>query len=344
MFKKQGRLTWVGWLTGVLCVSWGLGSVAEAQLSSFPIFGKGQKSPGGGKGQTVSTVATPVTTAVATPVSGPNPPVDRLGWNASQGCQVYPRGTISVGGRCTDTSECAPGNNGCWKNMCTGKNLAAGSYCNENNQCSSDRCESGRCGGLVALGGSCSSSAQCFSGNNGCWQNKCTGKNLATGSWCNENNQCASDSCVNNRCGSTGVALGGSCSNSSQCFAGNNGCWRGMCTGKNLSNGSWCNEGNQCSIGVCTNNLCGPANVPLGGSCQRTEQCFSGNNGCWHGKCTGTHGELGTWCNEGNQCSSDRCHRNQCVMQDRRGTPGQFCNEGNQCNTGRCSQNRCSSS
>lgn len=101
---------------------------------------------------------------------------------------------------------------------------------------------------------------------------------IQAGGACTQDSECATGGrCSNRRC--TGrTPLGGNCSGNDQCFAGNNGCWRGKCTGKNLSFGQFCNEGNQCSSGHCDDWKCVPndhTGYP-GAFCSKGKHCVSG--------------------------------------------------------------------
>ena len=142
-------------------------------------------------------------------------------------------------------------------NALAGKRLD-GASCTANNECVSNNCSDGKCLAAIPLGGACTDAGQCFAGSDGCWQGRCTGKNLAGGQWCNNGNQCAANVCNNNVCGATNVQLGGACTDAGQCFAGSSGCWQGRCTGKNLAGGQWCNNSNQCVSGNCSGWKCQP--------------------------------------------------------------------------------------
>jgi len=187
-------------------------------------------------------------------------------------------GTTTIGGACNATSDCSPGNNGCWGGICTGKYLNIGNICNADNQCNSGKCSYNYSAGIspgttgkcvlppMPLGGICSTTSDCATPNSGCYGGICTGSSLAIGQPCNANNQCSSGNCTYSysagqttvkvgSCIQTLAAIGGACSTTSNCATPNNGCWGGICTGSSLAIGKPCNANNQCTSSHCSVNF-----------------------------------------------------------------------------------------
>ncbi len=190
--------------------------------------------------------------------------------------------------------------------------LPNGSQCAWAAQCQSGTCTTGICqAALLPNNSACGSSTECLSGF--CLEESprtCQTPNVATGSACVGDSQCATDLCLPNPrvCGARNLANNASCQLDEQCTAGI--CDGGKC-GK--AKGKSCDVGTECASRDCENGYCcvstcnAPSNVcklaacaPTTGTCgsinnPNTQQTCNDNQSCTVGDhCNGQGACVGT--------------------------------------------------
>jgi hypothetical protein len=208
--------------------------------------------------------------------------------------------------------------------------------CNDNNPCTNDSCQAGKCAYANA-----SSGTNC-SDNNPCTDNdKCNGSGQCVGTPKNvdDGNPCTADSCnpVNGNVVNT-PSSGAACNDNNACTLGDQ-CDVGVCKGTPKS----VDDGNECTTDACnpaTGNVshtplpnCKPCSVAA--DCNDNNPCT--NDSCQAGKCAYANASSGTNCSDNNLCTdNDKCNGSgQCA-----GTPKTCNTPPNACFTssGSCNQ------
>ena len=269
-------------------------------------------------------------------------------------------------GECETDAHCSSGSYCSGRNLpllqanrCV-KDLAHGSLCVRNAQCSSNRCHAGRCGECIR-DDHCPAREYCSGRNALIFKaNRCQAAkgNRAT---CTRDRECSSGRCHGIKCGE--------CEKHSHCPTGQyckgllNLLSANVCVRKN-GIGVTCTSDAQCSSNHCNGGRCGecdkdtdcPADrycagqipIPLkisrcvprkgkGGFCSRNRHCA--NNRCHGTRCGDC--EQDSHCSANQYCSgtANLLSANDCTARKRTGS---LCTRDRQCSTGRCITGRCS--
>lgn len=196
-------------------------------------------------------------------------------------------GACSKDSECKSKEFCTAGVLDLKRNVCKEKK-PLGSTCTNKRQCSSDRCNLGKC----AKADECQVDADCGSGNY-CGdpiagQRTCKAK-LANGALCTKGDQCQAGRCKSGFCSAAAsVSMNGSCRFNDECRAGKcnapiGGATKGTCVCKRDSD---CDSGEWCDAGLDTKvNKCRPK-LKKGEKCGKAFS-VGNNHKCKSGKCSG---------------------------------------------------------
>ena len=176
------------------------------------------------------------------------------------------------------------------------------------------RCCGGSCGTTMIFNGACETDCQCESGHSCKDPGVCK---RATGTSCDDDEQCTSDCCADGMClGSQTVALGDVCSGTCQCEGGLT-CAAGLCRS---GLGRACTFTTDCASGCCANARCVPNDsVVSGDMCRETCECGTGHSCVKEfitdesGLCLATTG--GT-CSLDKDCATSCCAAAMCVPRE----------------------------
>ncbi len=263
-------------------------------------------------------------------------------------------GFIGSKGICDEAGECVPPpDTGCQRNR----------DCDDNLECTTDRCdaETGECSNTANEGNACG--GLIFPGGGTCDADGVCNENpeCEVNSDCNDDDECTLDVCDTGTGECTNAVSEGADCSTGTCDA------SGVCV---CSRNSDCDDDIECTDDVCDAGQCSNA-VDEGGSCGGL--ILGGKGVCDADAvcqpptdCGGIGGDLD--CEDGNECTRDRCENNQCVYTPDEGSRcgGPFddnrcsaegvcetpdggtgcqndlnCDDGNECTTGRCDGNVC---
>ncbi|MCO4763714.1 MAG: hypothetical protein KC502_19535 [Myxococcales bacterium] len=177
--------------------------------------------------------------------------------------------------------------------------------CDDDNVCTSNHCESGKCV-YKPVAGSCSDGDACTA-DDACKAGKCEGGAAKT---CVDSNPCTVDSCntETGNCGFTAKTTGG-CDDGDACTL--SACQlvgQGPDVACQVTGTVDCDDGNTCTNDSCEPNS-GCANLPKKATCDDGDVCTVG--GCAGASCTS--GDPIS-CDDGNPCTDDSCKAKQgCV-------------------------------
>lgn len=207
---------------------------------------------------------------------------------------------------CVDLAHCSESTDTCLQ-------CKNDSECNDNNVCTSDKCDKGVCE-HTNNNNSCSDGNQCTI-NDACSGGACVAGPPRT---CSDANPCTTDSC-NPATGCVFTNNTSSCNDGNACTTSDT-CAGGSCVGGAAPN---CNDSNSC-----TNDSChvtkGCQHVNNTNSCNDGNACTSGD-ACSGGSCVG--GPAIT-CNDNNPCTNNSCNpATGCVYTNNTAS----CNDGNAC-------------
>ena len=223
--------------------------------------------------------------------------------------------------------------------LCSNPHKVDGTTCDDMSSCTSpDSCLNGNCIGIdTCMAGEICQGDTCIS--NGCMSN----------SDCDDNNQCTADTCSGGVCSNTPYTEGTPCDDQNLCST-NDTCGgpsfpycsgnpvictaldqchdvgvcdplNGLCSNPNLTNGTSCNDGIDCTgSDMCTSGMCsGIDNCPDGELCQ-SNMCVPAPN-CM----------IDSDCNDNNACTMDSCVAGFC--QNTAVMAGTVCDDGLLCTT-----------
>jgi hypothetical protein len=246
----------------------------------------------------------------------------------ASGNPVY---TPSSGASCNDGNACTLGDQ-CDVGVCKGTPKSV----DDGNECTTDACDpaSGNVSHTplpnckpCSVAADCNDNNPCT--NDSCQAGKCAYTNASSGASCSDNNPCTD----NDKCNGSGQCVGTpkACNSPpNACHQGTGVCNQanGICSYAFLSNGTACSDGNACTTNdTCQNGTC------VGGV---GKSCSSPPNACYNspGTCDTTTGACnypvkvnGTACSDGNACTTgDTCQNGACV-----GGLSKTCNSGGEC-------------
>lgn len=192
--------------------------------------------------------------------------------------------------------------------------------CDEDPDCCSGRCTSGRCA-CLSLDASCARNEECCSST--CESGRCACASASAR--CSANTDCCSGRCTAGRCdvGDLGTACRASAECSSQL------CQSGRCAC--AADGALCTANAFCCSGSCADGACGC--MATRGPCATDAQCCSGR--CVSGACA--CGEPARPCASARDCCSGVCRMGACACV----APGGACADDAMCCAGRCVSGAC---
>jgi len=229
-----------------------------------------------------------------------------------------PSGTpCSDGSACTSDDKCSA----------TGSCVGASVICEDNNQCTDNKCNAATGCYYPLKSGPCDDGNPCTV-DDSCITGSCQGKPFD----CNDSNPCTQDICVpsNGLPTCSHPPQAGTCNDNNQCTIGD-ACANGTCTGSPLT----CSDGN-----ACTNDSCDPKTgcvyspSPDGTACSDGNLCTQPDT-CSSGTC-----KAGPWalacclgpkdCEDNYPCTTETCSANKCTY------TLNSCGQSNACLTGFC--------
>ena len=246
---------------------------------------------------------------------------------------------------CDDGNACTS-KDACKSGACTGL-----LQCNDNNLCTSDACDGGKCAYSFNTF-ECSDGNVCSTGDT-CGNGKCAGAGKLD---CNDSNLCTLDNCDGQN-GCVHVANSQACDDGNACTIGD-GCMGGACVGtKKLcddgngctsdscdmakgctatNSSALCSDGDACTTGdTCAGGKCGagkPVNCDDGDFCT-VDACDSAT-----GKCNNVPAGAQV-CDDGKFCTADACDTKlgcQHTYTTAKCEDGNLCAAGDACNFGNC--------
>jgi hypothetical protein len=208
------------------------------------------------------------------------------------------RFTFAAGFECNTDASCDDGNactaDACADAQCTHSVAPNGTACaDDGNDCTSDVCTAGACAhptvpeGTECSGGTCNDAGVCAQ--------------CSTDLDCDDGLPCTTDGCFENACSHDLAYYGTPCGDGLICDG------TGSCNAAECTNDAACDDQLPCTTDSCFDFTCTHGSVPSGTSCGDDLFC-DGAGSCVPGpECTAD-----AECNDGNDCTFDRCFENSC--------------------------------
>ena len=244
-----------------------------------------------------------------------------------------------------DTSKAGPcATIACWPadGACRKTPLAAGTQCDDGNQCTK---------GDACSGTTCKGTAVVCDDNNPCTDDSCVKTSgcvfTPNSAACNDGDLCTNgDKCAAGTCAGTANPNCSKCTADADCAKFEDGdlcngtlvCTAGVCSVKDGTVVTCAADPNPCLTASCepTTGKCGTKNALTGAKCDDADACTTGDH-CDGGGCVGGKAVV---CSDGNPCTIASCDKaTGCVFAP---SDGAACDDGNPCTTGdKCAADKC---
>ncbi|MCO4760362.1 MAG: hypothetical protein KC502_02585 [Myxococcales bacterium] len=239
--------------------------------------------------------------------------------------------TVANAGKACEDNDICTASSACKDGVCAGAGVQS---CDDNNPCTTDKCDPVTGCGTTATPGACDDGEKCTTGDS-CKKGVCSGKLTS----CDDNLGCTFDACDKSS---------GTCTNDpkNQTCDDNNPCTTDVCDGKSgckntPDDKATCKDGNKCTVTKCSAGKCIVSSfdesVP-GCGCSKDSDCGDNNpctqDSCNKGDCVFAPTPLnGKACADANLCvAGSTCAKGICG-----GGKPKVCNDDNPCTSDSCS-------